>query len=66
MLYLLIAVHARLLSEPKPKVVGIAWVVECVEQRKCVDEQKFKVDLEGVNVAGVNKVRLAVELSCIC
>ena len=47
----------RLLNEPKPKVVGIAWVVECVEQRKRVDEQKFMVDLEGVNVAGTNKVR---------
>jgi hypothetical protein len=58
--------HARLLNEPKPKVVGIAWVVECVEQRKCVDEQKFKVDLEGVNVAGVNKVRFALELWRIC
>jgi hypothetical protein len=37
-------------------VVGIAWVVECVEQRSRVDEAKFKVDLELVNVAGTNKV----------
>jgi hypothetical protein len=36
--------------------VGIAWVVECVEQRSRVDEAKFKVDLELVNVAGTNKV----------
>jgi hypothetical protein len=38
-------------------VVGIAWVVECVEQKKAVEEEKFRIDLEGVNVAGTNKVR---------
>ncbi|KDR75739.1 hypothetical protein GALMADRAFT_248407 [Galerina marginata CBS 339.88] len=47
----------RLLRDPKPFVVGIAWVVECVEQRKRVDEADFLVDLEGANVAGVNKRR---------
>ncbi|KAG1740879.1 uncharacterized protein EDB91DRAFT_1052831 [Suillus paluster] len=47
----------RLLNAPKPLVVGIAWVVECVEQRSRVDEVKFKVDLELVNVAGTNKRR---------
>lgn len=47
-----------LLKEPRPLAVGIAWVVECVEQRARADEAKFKVDLEGVNVAGTNKVRL--------
>lgn len=47
----------RLLNDPKPLVVGIAWVVECVEQRSRVDEAKFKVDLEMVNVAGTNKKR---------
>ncbi|KAG0699355.1 hypothetical protein DFH29DRAFT_55135 [Suillus ampliporus] len=47
----------RLLNDPKPLVVGIAWVVECVEQRSRVDEAKFKVDLELVNVAGTNKRR---------
>jgi hypothetical protein len=46
----------RLLREPKPLVVGIAWVVECVEQRRRVDEAKFIVNLDGVNVAGTNKV----------
>jgi len=40
----------RLLREPKPLVVGIAWVVECVEQRKRVNESKFLVNLTGVNV----------------
>lgn len=47
----------RLLNDPKPLVIGIAWVVECVEQRSRVDETKFKVDLEMVNVAGTNKKR---------
>ncbi|KAI0827848.1 hypothetical protein BC628DRAFT_1317678 [Trametes gibbosa] len=48
----------RLLKEPKPYVVGIAWVVECVEQRTRVDETRFLVNLDLANVAGVNKVRL--------
>jgi hypothetical protein len=46
----------RLCSEPRPFVVGIAWVVECVEQRARVDEEGFRIDLNGVNVAGTNKV----------
>ena len=37
-------------------MVGIAWVVECVEQRKQVDESKFLVDLSDIQVAVVNKV----------
>ncbi|KAH8087876.1 hypothetical protein BXZ70DRAFT_955488 [Cristinia sonorae] len=47
----------RLLHEPRPLVVGIAWVVECVEQRVKVEETKFLVDLEHVNVAGSSKRR---------
>ncbi|KAG6920163.1 hypothetical protein DXG01_004930 [Tephrocybe rancida] len=47
----------RLLRDPKPLVVGIAWVVECVEQRTQVDETKFIVDLDGINVSGTNKRR---------
>ncbi|RPD53415.1 hypothetical protein L226DRAFT_473053 [Lentinus tigrinus ALCF2SS1-7] len=46
----------KLLSDPKPHVVGIAWVVECAEQCKKVDESPFRVNLDLVNVAGVNKV----------
>ncbi|KAI0752991.1 hypothetical protein C8Q80DRAFT_1096439 [Daedaleopsis nitida] len=48
-----------LLNDPKPRVVGIAWVVECVEQRTKVDEERFLVNLDNANVAGVNKV-------CVC
>ncbi|OCH92020.1 hypothetical protein OBBRIDRAFT_727636 [Obba rivulosa] len=47
----------RLLHDPRPLVVGIAWVVECVEQRTRVDETKFLITLDGVNVAGTNKRR---------
>lgn len=44
-----------MLKDHKPLVVGIGWVVECVEQRTRVDEVPFSVDLDGVNVAGTNK-----------
>ncbi|KAA1470641.1 hypothetical protein DENSPDRAFT_710872 [Dentipellis sp. KUC8613] len=47
----------RSMPDPKPFVIGIAWVVECVEQRKRVDEERFLVDLEFANVAGANKRR---------
>ncbi|KAL5483280.1 hypothetical protein ACEPAI_8510 [Sanghuangporus weigelae] len=47
----------RLLDEPRPKVVGIGWVVECAEKRARVDESRFQVDLESVNVAGTLKRR---------
>lgn len=50
----------RSLRDPKPLVVGIAWVVECVEQRRRVDEAKFIVNLDGVNVAGTNKVDIFI------
>ncbi|KAF9652071.1 hypothetical protein BDM02DRAFT_3089975 [Thelephora ganbajun] len=36
--------------EHKPKVVGVAWVVECAEQRTKVDEEKFGVDLDMVHI----------------
>ena len=50
-------IGCRLLNTPRPAVVGIAWVVECVEQKCIVEVEKFMIDLEGVNVAGNNKVR---------
>jgi len=42
---------------PKPVVVGIAWVVECVEKRAKVDEERFKIDVDVINVAGGNNKR---------
>jgi len=48
----------RMLRDPKPLVVGIAWVVECVEQRKRVDETKFLVDVEDIHYGtGTSKRR---------
>ncbi|KAI0364135.1 hypothetical protein BV20DRAFT_956854 [Pilatotrama ljubarskyi] len=54
----------RLLKDPKPLVVGIAWVVECAEQRARVDETRFLVNLEMANVAGINKVCIRLYPSC--
>lgn len=44
--------------DPKPLVVMLAWVVGCVEQKKRLDERYYLVDLEHVNVAGINKVSM--------
>ncbi|KAI6116080.1 hypothetical protein F5141DRAFT_1100988 [Pisolithus sp. B1] len=46
-----------LLNDPKPFVVGIAWVVECVEQRARMDEEKYRVDVDLIDVAGGNTKR---------
>lgn len=37
-------------------VVGIAWVVDCVESKTRVDETKYLISLENENIAGTNKV----------
>ncbi|TBU43066.1 hypothetical protein BD309DRAFT_865046 [Dichomitus squalens] len=50
----------RMLSDPKPHVVGIGWVVACAEQRRRVEETQFPVNLNLANVAGVNKRRKSV------
>ncbi|KAG8221331.1 hypothetical protein J3R82DRAFT_1499 [Butyriboletus roseoflavus] len=47
----------RMLNDPKPVVVGIAWVVECAEKRARVDEERFKVDVDVINVASGNNKR---------
>ena len=53
----------RMLRDPKPLVVGIAWVVECVEQRKRVDETKFLVDVEDMQYGtGTSKVYISVHV----
>ena len=53
-----------MLRDPKPLVVGIAWVVECVEQRRRVDETKFLVDVEDMQYGtGSSKVRLPTHTS---
>lgn len=40
------------MMDPRPKVVGIRWAVECVERRQRVDEEGHLIDLEHVHVAG--------------
>ncbi|KAM5531113.1 hypothetical protein V8D89_015227 [Ganoderma adspersum] len=47
----------RMRSDPKPHVVGIAWVVECAEQQRKVEEARFAVNLTLINIAGGNKRR---------
>ena len=47
---------ARSLNDPKPLVVGIAWVVRCAELVTRVDETKYLISLEHENIAGVKKV----------
>lgn len=51
-----------MLNDPKPVVIGIAWVVECVEKRVQVDEEKFKIDVDMINVAGGNSKVLSLHL----
>ena len=43
--------------EHKPKVVGLSWVVECVEQRSKVDEGRFIVDLDIVHIPNFGSKR---------
>ena len=48
----------RALNDPKPLVVGIAWVVECAEKKTRVDETKYLVSLDHENVAGTKKASI--------
>ncbi|KAF9526645.1 hypothetical protein CPB83DRAFT_857564 [Crepidotus variabilis] len=50
----------KLLRDPKPLVVAIGWVVECVEQRKHVDEANFIIDLDEINMIGTHKRRRSI------
>ena len=50
----IVAWWCSMLKDPKPIVVDIAWVVECVEKRARVDEERFKIDVDMINVAGGN------------
>lgn len=43
------------MNDPKPHVVGMAWVVACAEAQARVDEAEYLIDLTEVNVAGTNK-----------
>ena len=51
----------NLLRDPKPLVVGIAWVVDCVEQRRKVEEAEYLIDLDEVSLlTNPHKVRLVL------
>ena len=36
----------RTLADPKPVVVGIGWVVECVEKREKAETARYVISLE--------------------
>ena len=38
------------LPDPKPLLVGIGWVVECVERRQKVDETRFTIAVQDLIV----------------
>ncbi|KAF8518021.1 hypothetical protein BU17DRAFT_49342 [Hysterangium stoloniferum] len=50
----------KLLPEPRPYVVSIGWVVECVEKRAHVEETRFLVNLNETGVAGDIQVSIPV------
>lgn len=52
--------HFRALPDPKPVVVGIGWVVECVEKRAKVETGKFEMSLEEVagSVSGLKDTKV--------
>lgn len=50
----------KLYNDPKPFMVGISWVVECVEKRQKVDETRFIVDELVPVVTGGGKVSMKV------
>jgi hypothetical protein len=52
--------HYRALPDPKPVVVGIGWVVECVEKRAKVETGKFEMSLEEVagSVSGLKDTKV--------
>ncbi|PBK58311.1 hypothetical protein ARMSODRAFT_847386, partial [Armillaria solidipes] len=42
--------------ETKPFVVGLQWIVECAKKLQHLDETQYAINLEGINITGVNKV----------
>jgi hypothetical protein len=41
---------SRALSEPRPSVVGLGWVVECAEKLQRIPEKRFEVDLSSASL----------------
>lgn len=53
--------HA-LYDDPKPSLVGIGWVVECVEKREHIGEERFKVKTDEVSALDLKKARATLIL----
>ncbi|CAE6500454.1 unnamed protein product [Rhizoctonia solani] len=49
----------KLYDDPQPFLVGIAWVVQCVEKRERVDEEAFRVKTDEVSALDLKKRRKA-------
>ncbi|KAJ1306126.1 hypothetical protein OPQ81_010837 [Rhizoctonia solani] len=49
----------KLYDEPRPFLVGIAWVVQCVEKRERVDEEGFRVKTDEVSALDLKRRRKA-------
>ncbi|TDL24380.1 hypothetical protein BD410DRAFT_719845 [Rickenella mellea] len=55
----------RVLDEARPVIVGIGWVVECVEKRVLADEARFTVDITNLHVAGASSNKVGLWTNCI-
>ncbi|CAE6417949.1 unnamed protein product [Rhizoctonia solani] len=49
----------KLYDDPQPFLVGIAWVVQCVERRERVDEEAFRVKTDEVSALDLKRRRKA-------
>jgi hypothetical protein len=48
----------RALPEPRPRIVGVGWVVDCAEKRQLVSDKRFDVDLTSISIVGKKVSRL--------
>ncbi|CAE6380384.1 unnamed protein product [Rhizoctonia solani] len=49
----------KLYDDPQPFLIGIAWVVQCVEKRQRVDEEAFRVKTDEVSALDLKRRRKA-------
>ncbi|KAG8687942.1 hypothetical protein FRC11_006342, partial [Ceratobasidium sp. 423] len=49
----------KLYDDPRPFLIGIAWVVQCVERRERVDEEAFRVKTDEVSALDLKRRRKA-------
>ncbi|KAG8746026.1 hypothetical protein FRC10_006365 [Ceratobasidium sp. 414] len=55
----------KLYDDPQPFLVGIGWVVECVEKRERVNEERFAIKTDEVSALDLREVRFNLLLSTI-